>query len=367
MMTNLNRKQKRLIFTWAAVLISFYILVTGVASVIVGKDKTDALLRHNDRIDANSQEPGRTWIDPTVLKRDQQKEATKVSVGMYVDHIVDLSTISTNWTVDFYIWFRWKDPNIHPGDTFQIMDGEILSCDKVDSTNYEGTQYELYRVVAKITKFFNVTRFPRDNHMLTIPIENKVYTWQQMQYVPDIEVSDVSSRVILPDYKITKTYLVTKPHPYKTNRGDPRQTANTMIVYDQIIYGLAISRPDWGLYFKMFESLFASVAIALLVFFMNPQGDGRVGLGIGAFFAAVASSYVTTSELPGIGVLTLSDLVNILGMVTIFLSVLCSIVVMKIAEKENQLVLARIFDKLSLVIFLSGYILANAAIAMIAS
>jgi hypothetical protein len=117
----------------------------------------------------------------------------------------------------------------------------------------------------------------------------------------------------------------------------------------------------------MFESLFASVAIALLVFFMNPQGDGRVGLGIGAFFAAVASSYITSSELPGIGILTLSDLVNILGMVTIFLSVLCSIIVMKIAENEEQLRLAKIFDKLSLVIFLIGYLTANIVLAQIAS
>jgi hypothetical protein len=109
------------------------------------------------------------------------------------------------------------------------------------------------------------------------------------------------------------------------------------------------------------------VAIALLVFFMNPRGDGRVGLGIGAFFAAVASSYVTSSELPGIGILTLSDLVNILGMSTIIFSVLCSIIVMKIAEVEKNLRLAKIFDKLSLVIFLTGYIIANIIVAQAAS
>lgn len=366
-MTNLNSREKKLVFGWAGVLVSIFILITTVAAVIVKNDKAQAEEQHQNRLNANARESGRTWIDPTTLKQDQEKPATKVWVGMYVDHIVDLSTLNTNWTVDFYIWFRWNDKNIQPGKTFQVMDGEILSRDRVDSTTYEETKYELYRVVAKITKFFNVTRFPRDDHMLTIPVENKVYTWQQMQYIPDTLLSDVSSRVILPDYKITGTYLVTKPHPYKTNRGDPRQNKNTMIVYDQIIYGLHIARPDWGLYYKMFESLFASVAIALLVFFMNPRGDGRVGLGIGAFFAAVASSYISTNELPGIGVLTLSDLVNILGMVTIFLSVLSSIVVMKLAEKENQLRLARIFDRISLTIFLAGYIIANAVIAMIAS
>lgn len=365
-MTNLSLKEKKILFLWGGILITFYLIATIVAATIVRKDKMSSEKHHKYSLDANFQEDGRTWIDPVTLNKNLQKPASKVTVGMYVDHIVDLSTLNTNWTVDFYIWFRWKDKNIHPGDTFQIMDGEIISSNLVDSTSHEDENYELYRVVAKITKFFNVTRFPLDDHLLTIPIENKVYTWQRMQFVADKEVSDVSSRVILPDYKITNTFLSTKPHPYKTNRGDPRYKSDRMIVYDQVIYGLEIRRPDWGLYFKMFESLFASVAVALLVFFMNPQGDGRVGLGIGAFFAAVASSYVTTTELPGIGILTLSDLINILGMITVFLSVLCSIIVMKVAEDETKLGLAKIFDRLSFMIFLIGYIGANIVIALMA-
>ena len=167
-------------------------------------------------------------------------------------------------------------------------------------------------------------------------------------------------------YNKHKGYLPTKPHPYKTNRGNPKYKSDRMIVYNQLIYGQEIRRPDWGLYFKMFESLFASVAVAFLVFFMNPQGDGRVGLGIGAFFAAVASSYVTTTELPGIGILTLSDLINILGMTTVFLSVLCSIIVMKVAEDNSKLGLAKIFDRLSFVIFMAGYSIANIVIALMA-
>jgi len=366
-MANLNRKEKILIAAWASILISFYVFATTIAAIKVTKDKVESQERHLNRINANTQEAGRTWIDPQKLKKGHQEQASKVSVGIYVDHIADFSTLRTNWTVDFYIWFRWQDKNLRPGETFQVMDGEILSSNLVDSTCYKNEMYELYRVHAQITKFFNVMRFPRDNHMLTISIENKVYTWQQMQFVPDIVDSDISSRVKLPGYTINDAVMVTKPHPYKTNRGDPRFEASNEVVYDQVIYGLNISRSDWGLYFKLFESLFASVAIALLVFFMDPKGDGRVGLGIGAFFASVASSYVTSNELPGMGIHTLSDLINILGMATIFLSVLCSIIVMKIARNDKKLGLAKIFDRLSLTIFLVGYIISNIVIAKMAS
>jgi hypothetical protein len=366
-MANLSRNEKFLIVVWASILISFYVIATTIAAIKVTKDKVESRERHLNRINANAQEAGRTWVDPQKLKADEQEQVPKVSVGMYVDHIADFSTLRTNWTVDFYIWFRWHDKNLKPGETFQVMDGEMLSCSLIDSTIYKNERYELYRVHAQITKFFNVMRFPRDNHMLTISIENKVYNWHQMQFVPDVVDSDISSRVKLPGYTISDAVMVTKPHPYKTNRGNPRFKENTEVVYDQVIYGMNISRSDWGLYFKLFESLFASVAIALLVFLMDPKGDGRVGLGIGAFFASVASSYVTSNELPGMGILTLSDLINILGMATIFLSVLCSIIVMKIARNDKKLSLARFFDRLSLTIFLLGYLIANIVIAKMAS
>lgn len=363
-MKKLNRKEITLSLIWAFALISFFVIVTFAASKKVYKDKLYSRLQHEKRFDFFLQEDGSTEVDSTLPTQENAKE---VLVGMYVDHIVDLSTKNTSWTVDFYLWFRWQDSKLHPGNTFQVLNGEILSSELVESTNLDNEKYELYRVVAQITKFFNVTRYPCDNHALTIAIEDKALQWQYLKYIPDKITSDVSSRVKIPGYKVSEAEMVSKPHPYKTTRGDTRFTAGQKIYYNQLIYGLNIYRPDWGLYFKMFQVLFASVAIALLVFLMNPNGESRVGLGIGAFFAAVASSYVTTAELPGVGIVTLSDIVNILGMITIFLSVLCSIMVMKITRNGKNMELAGFLDRVSIVIFIIGYVVSNVIIANTAS
>jgi hypothetical protein len=49
----------------------------------------------------------------------------------------------------------------------------------------------------------------------------------------------------------------------------------------------------------MFQALFASVAIALIVFFIKPiHVDPRFGLGVGAFFAAVGNNIFVGSMLP---------------------------------------------------------------------
>ena len=364
---NLEKYGKAWIGAWVLFLILFYLLISTVAAWKMHEDKVVAQEYHQDRLDANSLEQGRTWIDPKFLYEDPENPAQKIKVGSYVDHIVELSTKDTSWTVDFYVWFRWQEEDLHPGETFQVMDGNILSREKITSLQHGHETYELYRVVAQITKFFNVTRYPRDNHLLTISIEDSSHPWQRLKYVADKDASNISSRVKLPGYKVNKTFIVTKPHPYKTSRGDPRLKADHMAVYDQLIFGIEISRPDWGLYFKMFQPLFASVAIALLVFFMNPAGGGRVGLGIGAFFASVASSYVTTTQLPGVGILTLTDMINNMGMLTILLSVFCSVVAMHIARDKKHIELARLFDRVSLLVFVTGYGIANILIAQIAS
>ncbi len=363
-MKKLNRKEINLITIWALALITFFTIATLAASKKVYKDKMHSKLQHEKRFDIFLQEDGSTEVDSTIPDQSRAKEVT---VGIYVDHIVDLSTKNTSWTVDFYVWFRWQDSTLNPGNTFHVLNGEILRRELMDSTNIENEKYMLYRVVAQITKFFNVTRYPRDNHALTISIEDQKNQWQHLKYIPDRITSDVSSRVKIPGYSVTEAEMVSKPHPYRTNRGDNRYPAGSKIYFNQLVYGMNIYRPDWGLYFKMFQVLFASVATSLLVFFMNPQGEGRVGLGIGAFFAAVASSYITTSELPGVGIVTLSDIVNILGMVTIFLSVFCSIIVNKITQNGNNLTFANVFDKLSLLLLSIGYVVSNITIAQVAS
>lgn len=339
------------LYVWSVFLFFFYMLAIYYLSNKIISFKNEATNRHNARI--NIQEK----ID------SDNSQASKVSVGIYLERIAELSTKNTSWTVDFYIWFRWQDSTLNPGSTFQVVDGEILTCDMIDTFTLNNDRYAQYRVVAQITKFFDVKRYPRDNHLLTISIEDKKHSIDILRYIPDTVDSFISSRVIIPGYTIGNPVLKTKTHSYKTNFGITNTASKTNTKYHQAIFSVEISRPDWGLFFKMFQALFASVGIALLVFLMDPAGEGRIGLGIGAFFAAVASSCFSTSELPGIGVLTMNDMINIFGMITILLSVLSSIISMHIVKNPQNTEIARLYDIVSLSMFATGYTVGNIIIA----
>ncbi len=351
---------------WAMLIVTFFLTAAYLASVDLYNDKIESTARHQERIDPMKTEAGKTAPDYQRLNGENDKSRL-VKVGIYVDRIETISTKETLWTVDFYLWFDWKGNNIKPGDSFHVVDGEILSKELIRSSSEGENHYELYRIAARITKVFNITRYPLDNHQLTIRVEESNLQWEQLRYQPDLEGTTYSSRVSIPGYVIYQSDLLNKPHAYKSSRGDPLSPIAHKAVYTQLTYALAIERPDWGLYFKMFQGLFAAVAIALLAFLLAPLSGERIGLGVGAFFAAVANSYINLSELPGVGRVTLTDMVNGIGMVTILLTIFATIISSHFAETKGDVKTARAFDRISLVVFALGFIVVNVTIALFAA
>jgi hypothetical protein len=123
---------------------------------------------------------------------------------------------------------------------------------------------------------------------------------------------------------------------------------------------MLVNIPSWPIYFKNFQALFASLAIAFLVFFIKPTHvDPRFGLGIGAFFAVIANNILVGSLLPPQGRFSLTAMVNALGLATIFLTLVQSTISLYIEDTMGQGKLRRLFDKVSFAVFAIGYTATN--------
>lgn len=330
------------------------------------ESKEIAANRHAERIDPNKAEKGKTkahW-DEKLLAKSKPIEVTS---GIYIDRITELSLPNAFWEVDFYIWFNWKGKITSPGKTFQIINGEIIKRELVNEETKKDRHHKLYRVKAKITKFFNTQRFPRDDHLLTINIEDKERQIYKLIYKPDSAGSAVSSRVKLPGYKIYKKELKQKFHSYKTKRGNHFRKNNALDTHSMLIYGVWIKRPDWGSYINMFEGLYAAVAVAMLSFFIPTTTTNRLSLGVGAFFASVAATYVATRNLPNTGTLTLTDIITGLSMLTIFLVLWHSIIATHLHEAHKDRNMTLKFNLHGFIIFFICYVITNAALAISSS
>ena len=123
--------------------------------------------------------------------------AKVVVAGVYVNQIHEFSLHEDSFTVDFYLWFRWKDPDLKPYESFSVVDGRIESrTDAVVRELPDGERHAYTRVVAKITRFFDVTDYPLDNHQLAIIVEEEDLEAQKLRYVADTENSAASPSIL---------------------------------------------------------------------------------------------------------------------------------------------------------------------------
>jgi len=137
-------------------------------------------------------------------------------------------------------------------------------------------------------------------------------------------------------------------------------------VHSQLVFAMVLSHPGGGYFFALFIALFASVAIAFIAFYIKPiHVDPRFGLGVGAVFAAIGNFIYIGPLLPRTG--HVADLVNVIGLVTIFLTLVQSTISLYIFDTMGREGLSRFFDRVSFIVFLAGYTVINLALPFAAA
>ncbi len=271
-----------------------------------------------------------------------------VKVGVYVNGITDFVFRDGTWTEDFDIWFRWTDPRIKPGETFDVVNGTIDHREKIESSTSATEQYERYRVKAHLTKSYDPGRFPFGDESLPILVEDDAHPTNPIRYIVDEGASGVSEFAVPSRVRVTKSV--------------------TAIQHERFLHATFIAPPSWALYFRNFQALYLSVAIALIVFFIKPKHvDPRFGLGVGAVFAAIANNSLVVSYLPPSTHFTLTAMINATCFGTIFLTLVQSTISLYMLDSLGRIRLYKCFDRVSFCVFLAGCVAVNVCLPLAAS
>lgn len=305
---------------------------------------------------------GMFFFSGSLMAEDQEEDVPleEVAIGIYTNQIYDMSLRDNKFCIDFYVWFRWKNNNLKPYESFEVVNGrtdskEIIYNEPID----ENTQYAVARVNATVTKFWDIEKFPLDNHVLTVEIEDSQNEAHKLVYVADEKNTNINPQVQVPGWKLGKTAGYSKNHGYKTNYGDVSLPSDAESNYSRFVFSQEIIRPGYGYFIKLFLSVFISALIAMLALLIKPTDlDPRFGLGIGSIFAAVASEYVVVSSLPETNLITLADRLHILAILFIFLSIFESVISLKLFSNGHEKASIRL-DKLMLTLMLVAYIVGN--------
>lgn len=354
----ISRKAYVFVGLWAAGILLFYTAIGILAVNRLSKYKAETHQMRNTWFAS-----GMMGSDAATPIRAPSPAATPVAVTVLINSVGDFSLREGRWDTDFDISFRWVGDAIDPGATFRVVNGEVLDRQKEVSETVDGERYERYNVRARIQQTFDPARFPFSDAGLIVAIEDASHDASVMKYQVYGSGIRIGRRAVSTGLKITKTYTGTKLYNYGPMDKPPSASGE---VYSRFLFALFVEPRGREIYTKMFQALFASVAIALVVFFIKPTFvDPRFGLGIGAFFAAIGNNIFVVTLLPPAGRVTLTDMVNLIGLVTIFLTLVQSTISLHFCDTDRWR-LSRFFDRLCFPLFLLGYVVVNFLLPFVA-
>jgi hypothetical protein len=280
----------------------------------------------------------------------------KVYVGVYVKQIHGISLKDSMATVDFHVWFRWTDDSLKPLESFELVNGRIESKQNTYEANIKGVHYASCRVVATLHKLWDVSRYPLDGHVFSIEIEDNNLEADKFAYVPDEENSGLSTHAEVAGWTLKPGNAIVTTNTDHTNYGDISLPSGRESSWSRFVFSIEVTRPGFGMFIKLFAGLFIATAIALEALRVPADHiDARLGLSVGAMFAAVASEYLVAAGLPESNGVTMAEKLHILSFAFIFISLAESIVAYKLTTQNKEKEAVRV-DRFCFRAFSLGYV-----------
>jgi hypothetical protein len=291
---------------------------------------------------------------------------TEVTIGVYVNDIQQLDLQSHSYVMDFYLWFRWQNPDINPQASLEFMNPFQL-WGHINTPLYEapqdlpdGWKYTAIRYQGQFNSKLPLEKYPFDTQNLIIEFEDNSAGSSALKYVLDKDGISLNPEMTLPGYIIGKPTLVITDKPYPTNFGDTRLTE--LEPYSRVTVTVPVHRPWLTYAIKIILPILLVAATAALVYFIHPSFvEGRIGMGITALLTLVALQLTSNSQLPEVDYLMMIDMLYIAAYLFVIAS-LAQVVYTSWAAFRGDDENAIVKDRHAFKYMGSLYVLASAAI-----
>lgn len=240
----------------------------------------------------------------------------RVVVGAYVNDIQDLNLETHSYAVDIYIWFRWRDPNLSPTESVEMVNPfelwghntKVIYKEPVKTT--QGEFYQVMRVQGRFSKKFLLTNFPYDRQELVVEFEDSQHSSASLIYETDSQPLTVNTRLLLPGFRVSTPRLEIETFQYPTAFGDPRQDRPHS--YSRARIKIPIARPVVTYSVKLLLPITCVVLCASLMLLIRATYvDARVGIGITSLLTVVALQLSSNQQMPSVDYLVLMDKIYI--------------------------------------------------------
>lgn len=280
-----------------------------------------------------------------------------VLTGMYVTSIHDIDFKQKEYSVDFWLWLKYKNKDFDFEHNLEIPQAKsvIKSFSTIDSSN---GIYLLMKLQCVMKDAWKIHDFPFDRQKLRLSIENSQFDSHSLVFATDTAGKHFDPRFTLNGWSIDSFNITNGTSIYETGFGDPTLT-KPHTEYSVFKVAIVLNRNAMDLFWKIFLGMYVSFLIAYVCFYIHADSiDSRFGLSVGALFAVVGNKYIVDSSLPESTSFTLVDTLHGLTLFLIFIVISCTAYALKLV-KENKLKEANRFDMIAAQTLLIGYIALN--------
>lgn len=282
----------------------------------------------------------------------------QVIVGAYINDIQELDTERGTYTIDFYMWFRWKDPQVDPTDSIEVMNSNAMENTTSSATGGvsgrpfpseprvmpDGSKYQGFRYQGVFSKNMDLHRFPFDIQRLNVLLEDVNQDNRQLEFVPDTTPVTINEQVTIPGFQIGTPTLTVVSHKYPTAFGD--LTAPPTPTYSRIVLAVPVARDALPYLVKIMLPIFIVVLITSLIYMIPARlEEARTGIGITAMLTMVALQWTTDADLPSVEYLMMVDVIYIVSMAYILVAMGYTVFASRRSTQESAEAVLQALDR----------------------
>lgn len=284
-----------------------------------------------------------------------QAQPDTVKTGIYITSIHDIDFKQKEYTVDFWLWLKYKNKDFDFSKNLEIPQAKSVDKSFYTVDTSDDKVYMLMKIQCVMKDNWKIENFPFDRQKLRLSIENSQYDSRSLIFSVDTLGNHYDPRFTLRGWNIDSFEIISGIKAYETTFGD-ESLAKPHVEYSSYKVRIGIQRDASDLFWKMFLGMYVAFLIAYTCFYIHADNiDSRFGLSVGALFAAIGNKYIIDSSLPESTSLTLVDTLHGVTLFFIFMIVAASAWALHLVKK-NKLQKANKFDMILAQVLLALYI-----------
>lgn len=233
-----------------------------------------------------------------------------VKIGVYIVDFNRIDVGAGSVDADFYLTLASDSPVTV--DDIELMNGQIVSVSTIRDT----PSMKEYRIIAVLNNELYFSRYPFDQHTLSVKLEPKFENISRMTFEIDPENTGLDAEANLPGWSINGTDAYITCMSY----------VNGEVPYSRAVFNYEIARDRTSTILKFFIPILLIVIVSLSSLLLKT--GTRLGMNASMFLSAVLIHWRIADAIPLVAYATFLDIFMIITYATLVMVLISGILIL---------------------------------------